>query len=107
VLVAAVSLGAEEVVRSILRHVERLVTITSAASVGALPIWVPQSTSTRVIELAHASVVIPSKVRTAAFLESGVHVRSRIGINVCWLVSIVQAPLSISFRLVIGIKQVD
>lgn len=103
-LIAAVSLGAKEVVRGILRHVERLVTITSAAGVGAFPVWVPQSTSTRVIELAHAAIVVPSKMCAAAFFESGVHVRSRVRINVCRLASVIQTPSGISFRLEIGIE---
>jgi hypothetical protein len=85
----AISFGTEEVMRSILCHVERLVTITCTSSVATFPVGIPKCASTCVIKLAHAAIVIPGKVSGAAAIKSGMHVCSRIGFNPRWLISVI------------------
>jgi len=56
---AAITLGAEEVLNIVLSHVEWFIPIADTPSVLAFPIGIPQGTGTSVVELAHATIVVP------------------------------------------------
>lgn len=106
VFLTTISLGAKEVVRGILRHVERFVTIAGASRIGALPVGVPKCTSTCIVEVAHATIVVPGEVSCAAAIESGVHVSSWVGINVGWLITVIQTSRRVARGFKIWVEEV-
>jgi hypothetical protein len=56
---AAITLGAEEILNIVLSHVEWFIPIADTPSILAFPIGIPQGTGTSVVELAHATIVVP------------------------------------------------
>jgi len=58
-LVAALSLGLEQVLCGILRHVNGFIAVTDASIVVSLPVRVPVGTSTGIIKRPHAVFVVP------------------------------------------------
>jgi len=105
--IATIGLRAEEVLNIVLSHVEWLITIADTPSVRSFPVGIPQGTGTSVIQLAHATIVIPCKMSRAALVQSGMHVDPGIGGHVGGLVSVVQASLVEPFAGPVGVEKVD
>ena len=101
-----VGLGVEEVdlVRG---HIERLVSITDATFIGSLPVRIPESTSTGIVEITHAVVVIPIEMLLTALLERGVEPGGGVGVHPGGLLSVVEASRLESVLGLIRVEQID
>jgi hypothetical protein len=107
VFLAAIGLGAEEILNIVLCHVERLVPIADTPSVLAFPIGIPQCTGASVVQLTHAAIVVPCKMSRAALVKGRVHVDSGIRGHVGRLVAVVQASLVKTLSRPVGVEKVD
>lgn len=87
---ATIGLLCIKIVHRVVSHVCGLIPVVKATIIITIPVWVPQTSSTNTPEETHASLVVPSKVRRAALIETRIEVTTWVGVHVIWMVAIIQ-----------------